>query len=161
MFRNFMMAAVAALTQGCQQPARDLGNQPQASREPVYGTVENRTVQDRSEETRLSYQGIWVDRSGRRTVGGATAILDGVLSRVGNCLIVTAPNGIRVQPLFLAGTARWDAEAETLVYRGKNYRLGDRIALGGGAVAPSFATGHEPGVDVVECEVGELFAVSG
>lgn len=156
MFRNFMMAALAALTQGCQQPAQDLGNKPQASREPGYGTVENRTM-----EIRLSYRGIGVDRSGRRTVGGATAILDGVLSRVGNCLIVTAPNGIRVQPVFLAGTATWDAEAETLVFRGKNYRLGDRVRFGGGAVAPSSAHRQEPGVDIVECEAGELFAVSG
>jgi hypothetical protein len=156
LFRNLMMAAVAALTQGCQQPAQDLGNKPQASREPAYGTVENRTV-----ETRLSFRGIGVDRSGRRTVGGATAILDGVLSRVGNCLIVTAPNGIRVQPVFLAGTATWNAEAETLVLRGKNYRLGDRIRLGGGGVAPSSAHGHGPGVEIVDCEVDELFAVSG
>jgi hypothetical protein len=151
-----MMAAVAALTQGCQQPAQDLGNKPQASRAPGDGTVEYRTM-----ETRLSYRGIGVDRSGRRTVGGATAILNGVLSRVGNCLIVTAPNGIRVQPVFLAGTATWDAEAETLAYRGTNYRLGDRISLGGGAVAPSSAHRREPGVEIVDCEVAELFAVSG
>jgi hypothetical protein len=151
-----MMAAIAALAPGCQQPAQDLRNKHQASREPGYGTVENRTM-----ETRLSFRGIGVDRSGRRTVGGATAILDGVLSRVGNCLIVTAPNGTRVQPVFLAGTATWDAEAETLVYRGKNYRLGDRISLGGGGVAPSSARGREPGVEIVDCEVNELFAVSG
>jgi hypothetical protein len=156
-----MMAALAALTQGCQQPAQDLGNKPQASREPDHGTVENRTVENRTMDIRLSYHGIGVDRSGRRAVGGATAILNGVLSRVGNCLVVTAPNGIRVQPLFLAGTAKWDTASETLVYRGKNYRLGDRIAFGGGAVAPSFDPGREPGVDIVECEVGELFGVSG
>jgi hypothetical protein len=156
-----MMAAVTALTQGCQQPAQDLGNKPQASREPGDGTVENRTVENRTMEIRLSYHGIGVDRSGRRAVGGATAILNGVLSRVGNCLVVTAPNGIRVQPFFLAGTERWDAASETLVMRGKNYRLGDRISLGGGGVAPSFDPGREPGVDIVECEVGELFAVSG
>lgn len=155
MFRNFLMAAIAALAPGCQQPAQDLGSEPQASREPGYRTVENRTM-----EIRLSYRGSGVDRSGRRTVGGAASVFDGVLSRAGNCLIVTAPNGIRVQPVFVAGTATWDAEAETLVFRGKNYRLGDRIALGGGGVAPS-SPGHEPGVEIVDCEADELFAVSG
>ena len=110
--------------------------------------------------TRLSYWGVGIARE-PGPVGGAAARFDGVLSRLGGCLIVTAPNGIRVQPVFPAGKARWDEAAGTLSYGGRQYRLGDTITLGGGGVASPSTYSDEPGVRIADCPVSELFAVAG
>lgn len=111
--------------------------------------------------TRLSLWGVGVVRERGAAVGGAASAFDGTLSRLGGCLVVTSGNGTRVQPVFPAGKATWDTATETLAFGGKRYGLGDRITLGGGGVASSSAYAREVGVQIVDCEAGELFVVSG
>ena len=107
--------------------------------------------------TRLSFWGVGRPQGG--AVGGAAARLEGVLSRLEGCVVVTAPNGVRVQPVFPAGKARWDESAGALSFGGGQYRDGDRIVLGGGAVSSPSAYAREAGVRLAACPVGALFAV--
>lgn len=108
--------------------------------------------------TRLSYWGVGVPpRQG--PAGGAAGRLGGVLSRLGGCLIVTAPNGIQVQPVFPAGKAVWDEASGTLIFKGKSYRPGDSIDLGGGGVSSPAAYARETGVELAPCAVGKIWAV--
>lgn len=108
--------------------------------------------------TRLSYRGVGLPPS-RGAVGGAAARFGGVLSRLDGCLVVTAPNGIRVQPVFPAGKAVWDEASGTLRFAGKTYRPGDRIVLGGGGIGSRSAYALEAGVEIAPCGVSDLWAV--
>ena len=108
--------------------------------------------------TRLSYRAVGVaPRQG--AAGGAAARLSGVLSRVDGCLVVTAPNGIRVQPVFPAGKAVWDEASGALIFQGKTYRPGDRIDLGGGGITSPSAYARQPGVEIAPCPESNLWAV--
>lgn len=109
-------------------------------------------------ETRLSLWGMGVPRQDG-LVGGLAARLNGVLSQLGGCLVVTAGNGFRVQPVFPAGKAQWNQAAGTLTLSGKDYRLGDRITLGGGGVTSPSGYRREAGVEIAACEVSDLWAV--
>jgi hypothetical protein len=92
-------------------------------------------------------------------VGGAAARIDGVLSRVGGCLVVDSDGGVRVHPVFPAGKARWNPATGTLSFEGREYRPGDRITLGGGGVASSSAYRREAGVEIAPCEISDLWVV--
>lgn len=108
--------------------------------------------------TRLSYWGVGAPpRQG--TVGGAAARLEGVLSLLGSCLVVTAGNGRAVHPVFPAGKAAWDDASGTLRFAGKTYRPGDRITLGGGGIGSPSAYAQEAGVRIAPCPVSDLWAV--
>lgn len=157
MSRNLLVAALAVLAQGCQEPEQGLGNIPQATAPQGQETMPEPGWP--MSGTSLSFWGVGIPSEG--PVGGAAARLDGVLSSLGGCLIVTAPNGKRVQPVFPAGKASWDESAETLSFGGRTYRPGDRIALGGGGVASPSAYAREPGVRIADCPVADLFAVVG
>jgi hypothetical protein len=151
--RNLTLAALALMAQGCQQPEQGLGNIPQATEsQDAMAEAESPTT-----GTRLSFWGIGLSQDG--PVGGAAGRLEGVLSRVDNCLVVTASNGRRVQPVFPAGKARWDEAAGTLFFAGRQYKAGDRIALGGGGISSPSSYARETGVRIADCPVAELFAV--
>ncbi len=109
-------------------------------------------------EIRLSHWGVGMPPSDG-PVGGATARIDGVLSRVGGCLVVDSDGGVRVHPVFPAGKARWDPATGTLSFAGRAYRPGDRITLGGGGVASPSAYGREAGVEIAPCEISDLWVV--
>jgi hypothetical protein len=85
--------------------------------------------------------------------------MDGVLSRVRGCLVVDSDGGVRLHPVFPAGTARWNPATGTLSSAGRLYRLGDRITLGGGGVASPSAYRREAGVEIAPCEVSDLWVV--
>jgi hypothetical protein len=153
--RKLTLAALAFLAQGCQQPEQGLGNIPQAT------ATESQDAMPEAESpttgTSLSFWGVGLPQGG--PVGGAAARLDGVLSRLGGCLVVTASNGKRVQPVFPAGKAHWDESTATLSFGGRKYRAGDSITLGGGGVSSPSAYAGEAGVRIADCPVGDLFAV--
>lgn len=107
---------------------------------------------------RLSYWGVGAPPR-RGAVGGAAARFSGVLSRLGGCLVVTAPNGIQVQPVFPAGKAAWDEASGTLNFEGKSYRPGDRIEFGGGGVGSPSAYARETGVEIAPCGATRIWAV--
>ncbi|HYW15567.1 MAG TPA: hypothetical protein VE891_05370 [Allosphingosinicella sp.] len=107
---------------------------------------------------RLSYRGVGAP-SRQGPVGGAAALFSGVLSRLGGCLVVTAPNGVRVQPVFPAGKAVWNESSGTLRFAGKTYRPGDRILLGGGGITSPSAYARETGVKIATCPERNLWAV--
>jgi hypothetical protein len=155
--RNLILAALALLAQGCQQPEQGLGNIPQATATESQDSMPE--ADSPTTGTRLSFWGVGLSQDG--PVGGAAARLEGVLSRLDGCLVVTASNGRRVQPVFPAGKARWDEAAGTLSFAGRLYRTGDRIALGGGGVSSPSAYAREAGVRLADCPVAELFAVVG
>ena len=150
------MIALAALAQGCQQPEQELGGNPQA---PVQQGHQAMPEPEYAAEaaTRLSFWG--VGQPGGGAVGGAAARLEGVLSRLGGCLVVTADNGSRVQPVFPAGKARWNEAARTLSFAGRDYRPGDRIVLGGGGVGAPSAYAREAGVAIAPCLESDLWVV--
>jgi hypothetical protein len=109
---------------------------------------------------RLYFSGVGVPpRSG--PVGGAAARLSGVLARLGDCLVVTAPNGSRVQPVSRAGKAFWDEAAGALIFAGRSYRAGDRIEFGGGGIGSPAAYARETGVEIAPCAEAGLWAVNG
>jgi hypothetical protein len=107
---------------------------------------------------RLSFRGVGAPPP-QGPVGGAAGRLGGVLSRLGDCLVVTAPNGIRVQPVFPAGKAVWDESAGALIFAGRTYRPGDSIEFGGGGIASPSAYAREPGVEIAPCAESKVWAV--
>lgn len=156
MFRKLTLAAFAITAQGCQQSEQGLGNIPQASAAQGQQAMPNPVPPP--DGIRLSYWGAGVPpRQG--PTGGAAAVFRGVLSRAGGCLVVTAPNGIQVQPVFPAGKAIWDEAAHKLVFQGRSYRTGDRIELGGGEVSSPSAYARETGVELAPCAVGRVWSV--
>lgn len=147
MSRNLALIALAALTQGCQQPEPD----PRTSPGPPL-------EQERAAEIRLSHWGVGTPLSDG-PVGGATARIDGVLSRVGGCLVVDSDGGVRTHPVFPAGKAQWNPATGTLSFAGRLYRPGDPITLGGGGVASPSAYRREAGVEIAPCEISDLWVV--
>ncbi|HEX9948051.1 MAG TPA: hypothetical protein VGA98_10970 [Allosphingosinicella sp.] len=108
--------------------------------------------------TRLSYWGVGAPpRQG--PLGGAAARLEGILSRLGGCLVVTLGNGRAVHPVFPSGKATWDEASGTLRFEGKIYRPGDRIILGGGGITSPSAYARESGVEIAPCPEENLWAV--
>jgi hypothetical protein len=154
--RNLIVAALAVLAQGCQPQEQGLGNIPEATASQDQEAMPNPVP--RASGTRLSYRGVGVaPRQG--AAGGAAAVFHGLLSRLGGCLVVTAPNGTRVQPVFPAGKADWDEASGVLIFEGKSYRPGDRIEIGGGVVASPSAYARETGVEIVPCAERNIWAV--
>jgi hypothetical protein len=152
--RNLTLAAFALLAHGCQQPGQELGNRPQAPLQQEQAAMPE--PEQATTGMRLSYWGVGMPPP-VGPVGGAAARLDGTLSRLGDCLIVIPGNGMRIQPVFPTGKARWNAAAGTLSFAGREYRPGDRITLGGGGAAPAFR--GESGVEIAPCEVSDLWVV--
>jgi hypothetical protein len=75
-----------------------------------------------------------VDQSRDRSiVAGNAAVLGGRLAVVGNCVVVEQENGSRVLPVFPSGIATWDAAQGRLKYFRDTWKLGDRVAIGGGS----------------------------
>jgi hypothetical protein len=153
--RNYALIALATLLQGCQQPEPEQRNSPGPPLEQGQAATPERDRE--TTEIRLSYWGIAMALSDG-PVGGATARIDGILSRVRGCLVVDSDGGVRLHPVFPAGKARWNPATGTLSFAGKLYRLGDRITLGGGVASPS-AYPREAGVEVAPCEVSDLWVV--
>lgn len=156
MSRKLTLAAFAILAQGCQQPEQGLGNIPQASASQGQDAMPESAA--RTSGTRLSYWGVEVPpRQG--PVGGAAGRFSGVLSRLDGCLVVTAPNGIQVQPVFPAGKAGWDEASGTLSFQGRSYRSGDSIEFGGGTVSSPSAYARQTGVELAPCAVSTIWSV--
>jgi hypothetical protein len=154
--RKLTLAALAVLAQGCQQPEQGLGNLPQAT--AAQGEEAMPEPAPPASATRLSYWGVGAPaREG--PVGGAAARLDGILSRLGGCLVVTPGNGRPVHPVFPAGKAVWDEASGTLRFAGRTYRPGDPITLGGGGIASPSAFLSERGVQVAPCPVSDYWVV--
>lgn len=156
MSRNLLIAALVVLAQGCRPPEQGLGDSPQAA--APRGREAMPEPGQPASATRLSYRGIGVSpREG--AAGGAAARLSGVLSRIDGCLVVTAPNGIRVQPVFPAGKAVWDDASGALIFEGKSYRPGDSIIFGGGGITSPSAYARQPDVEIAPCPESKLWAV--
>lgn len=154
--RSLVVIALAALAQGCQQPEsepRDRSSPP-LEQGPAATPERDRDTT----ELRLSYWNVGMPQSDR-PVGGPVARIDGVLSRVGGCLVVDSDGGARLQPVFPAGKAQWDSAAGTLSFGGRIYRPGDRITLGGGGVASPSAYRREAGVEIAPCETSDIWVV--
>jgi hypothetical protein len=142
--------------QGCQQPEPEPRNSPNPPLEQEQATRPEGGQE--TTEVRLSYWGVGMPPPDG-PVGGAAARIDGVLSRVGGCLVVESDSGVRVHPVFPAGKAQWNPATGTLTFADRAYRPGDRITLGGGGVASPSAYGREAGVEIAPCEVGALWVV--
>jgi hypothetical protein len=153
--RNLALIALATLMQGCQQ----IEPEPRSSRSPPLERGQAATPERGPDTTeiRLSFWGVGVAPSDG-PVGGATARMDGVLSRVRGCLVVDSGGGVRLHPVFPAGAAQWNPSTGTLSFAGRLYRLGDRITLGGGGVTPSVFR-REAGIEIAPCEVSDLWVV--
>ncbi|MEA3009580.1 MAG: hypothetical protein QOJ91_1272 [Sphingomonadales bacterium] len=156
MSRNLTIAALAILAQVCQQPEQGLGNFPQAT--ASQGREAMSEPEPPTAGTRLSFWGLGAP-AGEGPVGGAAARLDGILSRLGGCLVVTPGNGRAVHPVFPAGRAAWDERSQTLRLAGKAYRPGNRITLGGGAVDSPSDLRREAGVELAPCPVADYWVV--
>jgi hypothetical protein len=142
--------------QACHQPERDPSNSLGTPLEPGQAATLERDRE--TTEIRLSFWGVGMAPTDG-AVGGAAARIDGVLSRVRGCLAVDSNGGHQLHPVFPAGKAQWNPGTGTLSFAGKLYRLGDRITLGGGGVASPSAYRREAGVEVVPCEVSDLWVV--
>lgn len=151
------MIALAALAQGCQQPEQDLGGDPQVLAEQGLRAMPEPDAAAAG-TTRLSWWGAGRPR-GTGAVGGAAARIGGVLSRLDGCLVVTTADGARVQPVFPAGKAQWNAASGTLSFGGRTYRPGDRITLGGGGITSPSSYAREAGVEIAPCPASDLWAV--
>jgi hypothetical protein len=153
--RFLALIAVTALLAGCRHPEPE----PETPGDPTErGRGATPTPDREATGIRLSYWGVG-SAPPEGPIGGAAARMDGTLTRVGGCLVVESDGGVRLHPVFPAGTARWDPDAGTLGFEGRTYRPGDRITLGGGGVASPSAYGREAGVEIAPCEVGELWVV--
>jgi hypothetical protein len=95
------------------------------------------------------------------TVSGATALLEGKVQVAGPCLFIELDKGVRVQPVFAAGTAQWDASRDELAFKNTRYKIGSRIALGGGGVPNDADYAVQPGVIIPACRQADLFVVAG
>jgi len=142
--------------QGCQQPEPEPRNSPAPP--PEQGQAATPEREGETSEVRLSYRGVGMAPP-KGPVGGAAALINGVLLRVRGCLVVETGGGVRVQPVFPAGKAQWNAATGTLIFEGREYRPGDRITLGGGGVTSPSAYRREAGVEIAPCEVSRLWAV--
>jgi hypothetical protein len=150
--RSLILAALALLAQGCRPEVAGLPEPAQRSAAAAGAGSAAATG------TRLSFWGVGApDRDG--PAGGAAARLDGTLARLGGCLVVGTGSGVRVQPVFPAGKARWDEAAGTLIFAGRTYRPGERIILGGGGIASPADYAREVGVTIAPCPVRDLWAV--
>lgn len=156
MYPKLTLAAFAMLAQGCQQPEQGLGNIPQASASQGQDAMPESVA--RTSGTRLSYWGVGIPKR-EGPAGGAAGRFGGVLSRLGGCLVVTAPNGIQVQPVFPAGKAAWDEASGTLRFQGRSYRPGDSIEFGGGTVSSPSAYARQTGVELASCAASRIWAV--
>jgi len=154
--RNLALIALATLMQGCQQPEPEPRNSPSPPLEQGQAATPER--EGETSEVRLSYWGVGMAPPDG-PVGGAAARMDGVLSRVRGCLVVATDGGVRLQPVFPAGKAQWNAATGTLSFGGRQYRPGDRITLGGGGVASPSAYRSEAGVEIAPCEISGLWVV--
>jgi hypothetical protein len=154
--RNLLLASLAVCAQGCQQPEHGLGDFPQAA--APQGQEAMPKPGQPTAGIRLSYWGVGVPPP-KGPVGGAAARLEGVLSRLGGCIVVTPGNGRPVHPVFPAGKAQWDEASGTLRLAGKTYRAGDRIVLGGGGITSPSVFLRESGVQVVSCPVNDYWVV--
>ena len=146
--------ALLASAAGCRQTDRDVARVPSAAGTESLGATANPPPP--TEGVRLSYWGVGI-APGDGPEGGAAARLEGVLSRLGACLVVRIGDGRPIHPVFPAGKARWDEAAGALIFAGRTYRPGERIVLGGGGVPPRYA--RESGVELAPCAVSDLWAV--
>lgn len=154
MFRNLALVAFGGLALGCQASGKNLRPASPSALEQRQ-VVMSEAVQPAT-RMRLSYWGIGVSRPAG-AIGGAAARIDGVLSRLGSCLIVAAGE-TRVHAVFPMTKARWDEGTGTLSFGGRNYRVGDRITLGGGGASPAIKD-HPSDLDIAPCEVSRLWIV--
>ena len=156
MSRNFTLAALAVLAQGCQQQEQGLGNIPQASASQGQEAMPEPVPP--ASGTRLSYWGVGVSPPQGQD-GGAAARLDGILERLDGCLVVNLGNGRAVHPVFPAGKAVWDEASGTLRLAGKTFRPGHPITLGGGGITSTSAFLRETGVVIAPCPVSNYWVV--
>jgi hypothetical protein len=156
LYRNLILAGLAVFAQGCRQTDRGLGEIPQTTASQGQGLTPE--AEQPAPGTRLSYWGVGAPpRSG--PAGGAAARLEGVLSRLGGCIVVTPGNGRSVHPVFPAGKAVWGEASGRLRFAGRTYRPGDRIVLGGGGIGSPADYARQPGVEIASCPESDLWAV--
>lgn len=62
----------------------------------------------------------------------ASGRLTGTLEREGRCLLVRGGPGEVTALAFPPGQARWDGEAQALVFKGRRHPIGSRVDLAGG-----------------------------
>lgn len=65
-----------------------------------------------------------------RTDAGMDALFEGTLRLIDGCVVVEAPEGLLVLPVFPSGDASWSDGV--LMWRDHEYVDGDAISLGGG-----------------------------
>jgi hypothetical protein len=99
----------------------------------------------------------WGDRVvNLRAMGG------GVLAISNNCLVFTSGAGAGpiVLPIFPSQDIQWYSRPQTPVYRGKSYRIGDKIDVGGGSI---LMENVRPRLDEVlkQCKPDGIFLVAG
>lgn len=82
----------------------------------------------------------------------------GTLSVRNNCL-VTVSAGVVSLPVFREGAAEWDAEAQTLRFANKTYRMGDSIQWGGGSLPKAVAAESEFADRAAACGARDIFMV--
>jgi hypothetical protein len=119
-------AAAFALLASCsatpQQPNRD---EPILSK-PDAGVSQNEATPLVAAPVLATYE------PGRVTM---TARTTGTLQRRGSCLVVVHGNATEGDLIvFPQGSARWDSESESLIYKNTSTKIGAKIDLGGGAI---------------------------
>jgi len=73
----------------------------------------------------------------------ASGRLEGTLGVVDGCVMLTSPsNPDGVLVFFPEGQARWNEEDRSVTIAGERFRMGDRIALAGGASSVSNYAGR-------------------
>lgn len=92
--------------------------------------------------------------------GGLASVVRGTLEVRQHCLVVITESGTVAQPIFPSYTIVWNEAANTLNHRGKQYRSGDHIELGGGFI-PSATLYLSSNPHIPDCPHSVLFLANG
>ena len=88
--------------------------------------------------------------------GGMDALLEGTLTVIEDCVVVTQSDGSIAVPVFPVGDASWDGDEGVLSWRGDEFREGDPISVGGGFSDAALTAAYIP----TSCAGTDTFAVS-
>lgn len=151
MFRKLSMAA-AILAAACHP----------AAEEPVAATGPGKAGMQGSEDVEAigALATYTPDLRPGGVAGGAGARLGGRLADRNGCLVIEVDGNRVFQPVFPVGRARWDRGSGRLLIGTAAYRLGDSLAVGGGAVSDREGFGRTSGTSIPKCDGAELFVVA-
>jgi hypothetical protein len=88
---------------------------------------------------------------------GPLSAISGKLEMEGRCLYLRVADGSRVFPAFQIADLKWNRQSAALEWRGRTFREGERIQLGGATERGGSAALAWRQAPAAECDISRIF----